>query len=271
MSSTTADANFSGQVPEAYDRDMGPPIFESYAVELANRIPITPGMRVLEIAAGTGRVTRHILDRLPADAKFTVSDLHLDMLEIAKLKLKDDRIDWQEADALELPFPDSSFDLAICQFGTMFYKDKVAGHKEAHRVLKPGGTYMITTWCSHDENPWAGLIHKRVTEAFPDDPPTFMTKPFSYCNWTEMAQDLAQAGFTESSVETIKHELVVEDVDKLAKGVLLGSPMAGMVHERGGDVDAIAAIIADEYRAHGGSNPFRSTKSALIVTAKKPR
>jgi ubiquinone/menaquinone biosynthesis C-methylase UbiE len=271
MSSITSDANFSDLVPEYYDREMGPVFFESHAVAMADRLPVSPGMQVLEIAAGTGWVTRHLLERLPADGKLTVSDLHPDMLAIAQQTIDDPRIEWEQADALALPFADNRFDVVVCQFGSMFYPDKVEGHREAFRVLKPGGIYLVTTWCSHQENLWAKTIHAKMADVFPDDPPLFMRKPFSYCDQEALGADLVEAGFEETAMETVPHELVIEDLPKTLRGMLLGSPLGAAIAERNGDVTEIGKLIAQDFKEFGGESPHRSIKTALFVSARKPK
>ena len=269
-STASSDANFSDQVPQFYDREMGPVFFESYAVEMAVRVPFAPGIRVLEVAAGTGRVTRHLLSRLPQDGHLVVSDLHPDMLAIAQETIDDPRVEWEQADALELPFPDETFDVAVCQFGSMFYPDKVAGHREALRVLKPGGTYLFSTWCSHDANAWGRMIHAKMADLFPDDPPRFMSKPFSYCDTQSVLNDLAEAGFGKGATEAVEHDLVIEDLHRTIHGMLLGSPLGASVVERGGDVNEVGSKVAEEFRNQGGDSPFKSTKTALFVSARRP-
>ena len=134
------DKVFAGSIPEIYDRYLVPLIFDSYAVDLAERVARTNPRDVLETAAGTGVLTRAIASRLPAHARIVATDLNQPMLNRAKARQSHDgRIEWKQADALALPFEDQSFDVVACQFGVMFFPDKVQGYKEARRVLKPGG------------------------------------------------------------------------------------------------------------------------------------
>jgi len=139
----TGDKVFAGSIPEMYERFLVPLIFEPYALDLARRLAKTrPGV-VLETAAGTGVVTRALASALPAETRLTVTDLNQPMLDHAKSRQPaDSRIAWRQADALALPFEDGSFDAVACQFGAMFFPDKVQGYKEARRVLKPGGHFF---------------------------------------------------------------------------------------------------------------------------------
>lgn len=128
-----------------YDHFLGPLFFEPYAIEVAKRIDPSLVSIVLEIAAGTGRVTRHIRERIPTSAKLIASDISEEMLAEAKRKLSHLDIDWQMIDAQQLPFKDNSLDLVVCCFGYMFVPDRPKAFAEAYRVLRPGGMFLITT------------------------------------------------------------------------------------------------------------------------------
>src|SRR5215470_11261934 len=141
------DKLFAGSIPEIYDRFLVPLIFEPYAVDLAERLARTKPKHVLEIAAGTGALTRAIASRLPAHARIVATDLNKPMLDHAAAQQSDDhRIVWQQADALALPFDDQGFDAVACQFGVMFFPDKSRGFTEMARVLAPGGQAIVNSW-----------------------------------------------------------------------------------------------------------------------------
>src|ERR1700682_5314092 len=137
------DKVFSGSIPEIYDQFLVPLIFESYALDLATRLAQTAPRDVLETAAGTGVLTRAIASRLAAHARIVATDLNQPMLNHAAAQSQDGRIEWKQADALALPFQDQSFDVVACQFGVMFFPDKIQGYKEARRVLKPAGHFFF--------------------------------------------------------------------------------------------------------------------------------
>ena len=176
------DKAFIGSIPELYDRLMVPLIFEPYAADLATRVAAAAPRAVLETAAGTGVVTRALASRLPADVQITATDLNQPMLNYAMARQSGDkRISWKQADALALPFDDQSFDVVVCEFGAMFFPDKVQGYKEARRVLKPGGRLLFNVWDKISENDFAHTIAQALAEVFPDDPPRFMARtPHGY-------------------------------------------------------------------------------------------
>jgi ubiquinone/menaquinone biosynthesis C-methylase UbiE len=168
------DRAFAGAIPEVYDALLVPLIFEPYAADLAERAALLDPRAVLEIAAGTGVVSRALAPRLAADARYVVTDLNPPMLERARARQPDDpRLDWRPADAMALPFPDASFDLVCCQFGVMFLPDRVAGYAEARRVLRPGGHFLFSAWDGLDSNAIPDAVSRAVAAFFPDDPPDF--------------------------------------------------------------------------------------------------
>src|SRR5688572_1796108 len=141
-----------GEGAAYYDDFLGPLFFEPYAIEVAKRIDPSSVSLALEIAAGTGRVTRHLRERIPVTAKLIASDLSREMLDEAKKNLNQLDIDWQIIDAQQLPYKDNSIDLVVCCFGYMFVPDKPKAFNEAFRVLRPGGMIMFTTWGKLEHN-----------------------------------------------------------------------------------------------------------------------
>src|SRR5262245_62527966 len=154
---------FTGSIPPIYDRHLGPVIFTPYADDLAQRLRPGAKARVLEVACGTGIVTSKLLARLPPGARLTATDLNPAMIEHAKTRVRADaRLEFRAADAQQLPFPDASFEHYVCQFGIMFFPDKVAALKEARRVLAHGGEVVLDAWGAMAENDSARIGHTVV-------------------------------------------------------------------------------------------------------------
>ncbi len=198
------DKLFAGSIPENYDRFMVPLIFAPYAADLARRAAaLSPGT-VLETAAGSGVVTRALAPRLAADARYSVTDLNRPMLDYAASQQPADlRITWRQADALAVPFEDASFDLVCCQFGAMFFPDRVAGYREARRVLRPGGHFLFNVWDRIEENHFANDVTNALAEIFPHDPPRFMARtPHGYHDTSLIRAELQAAGFSDVVIET---------------------------------------------------------------------
>src|ERR1035438_8981120 len=199
------DKLFAGSIPEIYDRFLVPLIFEFYALDLAHRIAKTDPRDVLEMAAGTGVLTRAMASPLPAQVRVAATDLNQPMLDHAAARQpSDDRIVWKQADALALPFADQSFDVAACQFGVMFFPDKVQAYKEARRVLRPRGRYIFNVWDKISENDFADTVTQALAAVFPDDPPRFLARaPHGYHDVERIRTDLKAAGFETISVDAV--------------------------------------------------------------------
>src|SRR6266542_6431577 len=147
----SVDVRFSGSVPGNYERYMVPLLFRPYAEVLADRARQFAPRDILETAAGTGVVTDALARALP-DAEIIATDLNQAMLDVAATRVGAPNVSFRQADALELPFDDAQFDLVVCQFGAMFYPDKVQGNSEARRVLRDGGHYLLAIWDRIERN-----------------------------------------------------------------------------------------------------------------------
>ncbi len=262
MAST--DLAFTGSVPQNYDRYMGPLLFRPYAAEVARRAQaLSPG-RILETAAGTGIVTEALAHALPG-ALIVATDLNPDMLAIAAGKLGPGRAELRQADALDLPFDDGSFDLVVCQFGVMFYPDKPKGASEARRVLGDGGTYLAIIWDKIERNPVSQVLAEAVAAEFPDDPPRFLERaPFGYADPALIERDLRSGGFTDVAIETVKLSSRV-NAKEAAMAMCAGSPMTAEIAERGDDAVERATLAAE--RALQQFDGEEVPMSALFVTA----
>ena len=136
-------AAFTGSIPGNYDKYLGPVLFEPYALDLRDRLKKESLKNVLELACGTGRVTRHLVSLLPADGKLIASDLNPDMMAVAKTRVSDERVKWLAADAQALPFANDSFDHIVCQFGIMFFPDKGKALSEAFVFYNPADSICL--------------------------------------------------------------------------------------------------------------------------------
>ena len=190
------DKRFAGSIPELYDTLLVPLIFEPYAADLAGRVAARSPRRVLELAAGTGVVTRCLARELPAGTPIVATDLNQAMLDRAQAVGTARPVEWRQADAQQLPFAEQSFDVLVCQFGVMFFPDKVGAFAEAHRMLAPGGLLLFNVWDRIEENEFAEVITTALAGVFPDDPPRFLARtPHGYHDRDAIARDLAGAGF----------------------------------------------------------------------------
>ena len=176
MTRPELDHRFAGAIPEIYDRYLIPLIFQGYALDLAARVRADAAVtHILEVAAGTGVVSRALALAAP-EAEIVATDLNQAMLDHAASQTDATNLRWQQADALALPFADNSFDTVLCQFGVMFFPDRVAAYREALRVLTPEGRFIFNTWDRIEENEIPMAVSDAVAELFPDDPPAFLRR-----------------------------------------------------------------------------------------------
>lgn len=266
----TNEQEFVGSIPENYDRLLGPVLFADYAEEMARRTAALAPSRVLEVAAGTGIVSRALRDQLPAAAALTVTDLNAPMLEVAQQKFAaGEAVMFGTANALELPFEDGAFDVVVSQFGVMFYPDKEKAYREAFRVLAPGGWFLFSIWDAHRYNPLGGIGHAAVAGLFPDDPPGFLLVPFS-TSFEDAKAPLLGAGFTELQAAVVPREKSGVDMTAIARGFVFGNPVVDQIRARGTVApEAVAAKIEEGYRAAFGDSG-RVPLQVTFIAARKP-
>lgn len=263
-------ARFIGDIPRHYDAGLGPVIFEDYAADMARRAAIRAPHEVLETAAGTGIVTRKLRDALLPAARLTATDLNAPMLEVAREKFRPgEGVSFEVADALVLPFADETFDAVVCQFGLMFFPDKDTALREARRVLKPHGRYLLSVWDAARYNPFARIGLEVVERFFPDDPPKFLKTPFSCPEIDPIKEALIAAGFSHIVVSVLPRVHEIADPTSFAKGLVFGNPLIDQIRARADVapetvVEAIAARFAEEFGA-----PAKLPMQAILFEAVK--
>ena len=265
----SADAAFAGSIPALYDRCLGPMLFEPFAEDMAGRAATFRPKMILETAAGTGILTERLAAFMP-HAGITATDLNPDMLMLARReKDHEPQVRYERADALGLPFLDESFDLVVCQFGVMFYPDRVQAHRETRRVLRPEGTYLFSVWDGIDANPVSKCVAAAVTRIFPDNPPSFLNRvPFGYSDWAQIEADLHAGGFDQVGIETVAKtsRTTAEDA---ATGLCCGSPLRAEIEARApGRVEEVAGAVAEDLRALWGAGAVEQPMSALAILAR---
>jgi ubiquinone/menaquinone biosynthesis C-methylase UbiE len=253
-----------------YDHFLGPLFFEPYAIEIAKRIDPSPVSIALEIAAGTGRVTRHIRERLPASAKLIASDLSEEMLAEAKKKLNHLDITWQKIDAQQLPVFDNCVDLVVCCFGYMFVPDKQKAFAEAYRVLKPGGVLLITTWDKLEHNA-ASYTSRQIAEKYLKAPlPESYSEAVSMHDETVIRQLLANAGFSKIVIEKVEQFSVCPTAKQAATGLVDGGFVFKEIRQHNPEwIDEIKTQLEKELAEKFGAAPMIAPMSAVFSQAWK--
>jgi ubiquinone/menaquinone biosynthesis C-methylase UbiE len=268
MSSITA---FAGSVPANYDKYLGPLLFEPYALDIVERLKGRRLRSVLELACGTGRVTAHLVNLLDEDGKLTATDLNADMIEVAKQRVDNEKIEWLVADAQELPFDADSFDHIICQYGVMFFPDKLKAFKEAYRVLQQGGRYFFNTWDDMKFNPRTTILRKIMEEMFADEAPEFLQKgPYSFFDREEIRRLMEEAGFTEITIEVVQKQSSYNTEDDFIKGFIDGSPLSAFLINKDDKVktelkEKVKKAMQEQAKDYGKSVPLQ----ALVCSGEK--
>ena len=267
---TEIDKVFTGSIPELYDTYLVPLIFEAYAKDLADRIAALAPKTVLETAAGSGVVTRALAPRLAPDARYTVTDLNQPMLDHAATKQgPESRITWRQADALDLPFDDASFDAVLCQFGVMFFPDKVAGYAEARRVLKPGGCFIFNVWDRIAANEFADVVTEAAAEVFPDDPPRFLARtPHGYHDVDMIRDEVTKAGFSKVAIDTLEQTSGAPSPRHPAVAYCQGTPLRNEIEARDAKLlDLVTERATEAIAARFGKGPVAGKIRGHVVTA----
>jgi ubiquinone/menaquinone biosynthesis C-methylase UbiE len=227
-------SDYGGTIPEYYDGCLGPAWFGAFAADLVQRLPDGGAGDVLEIACGTGLVTRRLRDRIDGARRLVASDVSPAMLEYARKELGDrPGIEWRQADAGRLPFGAGEFGAAVCAFGLMFVPDKRAAFREARRVLKGCGTFLFNVWDRIEDNPAATINAEVIEGLFPGDAEVRFRTPYEMHDPESLRGLLHEAGFGEERIEKKRIQ-----------------------------VDGISA------RRVGGADPWRGPASAVVVEAR---
>jgi ubiquinone/menaquinone biosynthesis C-methylase UbiE len=262
------DKTFAGSIPALYDRHLGPMLFEPYALDMAERVARLAPKRILEIAAGTGIVTRALARALPT-VPIMATDLNQPMLDHASAHISAHTITWRQADAQALPFDEAEFDVVVCQFGVMFFPDKAKAYGEARRVLAPGGHFLFSVWDRIEENEIADLISRAVAALFPKDPPAFLARtPHGYHDLAAISDTLKRCGFSAVRGETVPKRGRAPSPRDPAIGFCQGSPLRNEIEARDKSrleeaTDAAAEAVAQRL----GRGPIDGKIQAHVVAA----
>jgi ubiquinone/menaquinone biosynthesis C-methylase UbiE len=265
-----ADKAFTDSIAEIYDTHLVPLIFEQYAADLARRTAALGPDSLVEIAAGSGVVTRAVAPVLGRDVRYVVTDLNPPMLDRAAAVQPDaSAIEWRPADALALPFDDETFDLALCQFGAMFFPDRVRAYSEARRVLRPGGSFVFSMWDRIEENEFAAVVTDALAVRYPQDPPRFLPRtPHGHHDTQVFQRELEQAGFANVAVEAMDAVSSAATPDIPAVAYCMGTPLRNEIEALDPDGLEHATIQATQALSERyGEDRIEGRIRAFVITA----
>jgi ubiquinone/menaquinone biosynthesis C-methylase UbiE len=272
MTNPDTDKVFTGSIPTFYEEYLVPLIFQRYAEDLASRLVSRSLSRVLEIAAGTGVVTRQLASALADDVLIVATDLNRPMLDLAAEIGTRHPVEWREADAMQLPFDDGEFDAVVCQFAFMFFPDRAKAFAEARRVLRPGGVLLFNVWDRIEENEFADTVTTALASVFPEDPPRFMARtPHGYHDLALIRRDLQGGGFVSPPrIDTVAMRSKALSPRIAAIAYCQGTPLRNEIEARdktrlGEATEHAAAAIAGRF----GSGPVDGKIQAHIVAVER--
>ena len=265
-----ADKAFTGSIPALYEKYLVPPLFKPHAEELVRKVAAVEPRRILELAAGTGVVTRLLAQNLP-QSRIMATDLNEPMIALARSLCMADGVEWRQADAMSLPFPDGSFDAVLCQFGVMFFPDKHVAFGEARRVLAPTGRVFFNVWERLETNPYAEVITSVLGEMFPDDPPLFLARlPYGYHDVDSIRRMLQEAGFDRIEAERVEKAGPSPSATDVATGFCQGTPLRNEIEARNASrLDEATRATAAALAARFGEGPLTEPTAAILVTAQR--
>jgi len=268
MTTRDSDKTFAGSIPEFYERYLVPLIFEPYASGLSARLAAKRPTSVLEIAAGTGVVTRAMAAVLPETVSIIATDLNQPMLDCAASRSKTRSVQWRQADAMNLPFEDESFDAVVCQFGVMFFPDRPKAYAEARRVLKPGGIFLFNAWDRIEENEFADVVTSALQTCFPADPPGFLARtPHGYHDVAQIAAELNSAGFgATAEITSVRARSRAGSFRDPAIAYCHGTPLRNEIEARSdGGLDAATDVAAEAIARRFGRGAVDGKIQANVV------
>jgi ubiquinone/menaquinone biosynthesis C-methylase UbiE len=269
VSGPDTDKVFTGSISRLYETHLVPLIFQPYAADQASRVASRSVSRVLEIAAGTGVVTRNLASVLPDGVSIVATDLNQPMLDLASEVGTSRPVEWRQADAMQLPFEGGGFDAVVCQFGVMFFPDRSRAYSEARRVLRSGGVFIFNVWDRIEENEFAHTVTQALESLFPEDPPRFMARtPHGYHDLSLIERDLKRGGFLASPhVSTVAARSQAASPQIPAIAYCQGTPLRNEIEARDGSRLGEATDLAAEAIARRfGPGPVDGKFQAHVIT-----
>lgn len=262
-----SDRLWVDSMADCYERVLVPTVFQPFASVLADRLLQGSPSRILELAAGTGVLTREVLALAP-EVRVTATDLNEAMVRYGRATVPE--ATWATADAMRLPFQDATLEVVACQFGAMFFPDRVAAFKEAGRVLAPGGRVTLSVWDALETHDFESVVTEAMRTFFPDDPPLFLAEvPHGCHDANQIVAALAAAGWASVVCDTITVTGRAESVAELARGYCEGTPLRAAILARG-DLEETSVRLVDEMVNRLGAGPVEGRMGAHIFEAVWP-
>lgn len=261
----------TGGGPDSYERYQVPSVFEPLARMFLQRIALRPGQRVLDVACGTGVVTRLAAPILGPAGVIVGVDLNLQMLKVAREHAPTNgaQVEWRQGDAAALPGSDADFDVVLCQQGLQFFPDKAGALRDMHRVLRPGGLVGICVWRTIEHSPCHLAIAEALRRLVGAEVAQRFQAPFSFGDPDVLNAAMVAAGFrdVDIQVDIVMRRLLPpkESVPGLLASTPVGPEFAALEQmTRDAIVEEVATSLS-EYRDEEGLTLPQPTHIALAT------
>jgi ubiquinone/menaquinone biosynthesis C-methylase UbiE len=216
---------------EIYQRELVPAVFAMWARRVVDVAELQPGLRVLDVACGTGVVARLAADAVGVDGRVAALDVNPGMLTVAaELPAEEGAaIEWVEGNAQALPFAEASFDVVCCQLGLQFFPDREGALREIKRVLVPGGRVVVMVWREINRAPGFAVLATALGRTISADAEALMRAPFSLSDAHELSRLLETAGLRDCAIRAETGNVRFLSAAMFVRSYIGGSPLAPMV------------------------------------------
>ena len=261
----------AGSAPEVYERELVPAVFGPWAPILIELADPKPGERVIDIACGTGIVARIVAAKVRPSGAVAGVDLNPGMLNVARsfnTAVGAASVQWREASADKLPFPDGSFDVAYCQLGLQFFADRPATLREMRRVLSTKGRVAVMVWCGIRESPgfeaFAEMLERNISSAAA----AIMRAPFGLADADELSRLIEAADFRDIKVQQRVGTVEFPSIERFVLSYVAGSPLAGHVSQASDEArEQLTADTKLALEKYVGGRGLSFPISAYLLTA----
>lgn len=255
--------------PEAYESYLVPAIFVPWTRNLLDTAALQDGERVLDVGCGTGIVARNAAETVGGENVVGV-DLNEGMLEIAERATSDTdpAIDWRRADASDLPFPDGSFDVVLCQQALQFFEDPSDALADMHRVLAPGGRIVCSVWRPIEFQPGYAVLAEALERHVSAEAGTMMRSPFPSWNIDRLHELTRAAGFGSPTVTIEIGGMRYPSIEAFVRREAASSPMAEKIAELPGETrEALLATVAAELEEYIDDQGLTTPMESSVLVA----